>query len=237
MRLTDKTKIDIGLVPQALNNTNATGAYYKLSGYGLVLVLLVVGAMAATKTAIVELLQAKSATGTDAKGIPTTAGQLAKATITANTEVVAGTIDLASVANTDVITINGVSFTKAAATDTTKQEFADAAGLVACINHATYGVPGVTASAASAVVTVTATNPGDTLVTLDKTENAGTVTLATTKAIAYVEVNTDGLDHNNGFIYVAAKVTTTANTVASIATIRGDAEVTPTQVVSASAHY
>lgn len=236
-RIYEDTKLDIGLVPQALNNTNATGRYHSTENARRVLAHLEVGAMAATTTAIVELLQALDAAGTSAKGIPTTAGQLATATITANTLVTEATIELASVANTDVVTINSVSFTKAATTAVSSREFADAAGLVSCIANVTYGVSGVTGVANGTVVTVNATDPGATVITLSKTENAGTITLATTKAQAYVEIESALLDVENGFTFVAPKVTTTANTVVSVSLLRGDPRITVTQKVGASAAY
>jgi len=78
----------------------------------------------------------------------------------------APTITLASVQANDTVIINGLTFT--AHTDTTtvaNREFSIAGGtdtldadeLVICINDATYGVPGLTAAAPAAVVTLTAT--------------------------------------------------------------------------------
>jgi hypothetical protein len=134
-----------------------------------------------------------------------------------------------------VVTVNDIDFTKAAATDPTAREFADAAGLVTCINHDTYGVPGVKASAAGAVVTVWSEEPGEVVITLEKTEVAGTITLATTKAQAFVEIDTRQLDKANGFTYVAVKVTTTANSNVAAVLLRGNARYTPEQKVGASA--
>ncbi len=229
-KLYEGAKMDIGLVSQALNNTNATGPYYDMRPFRKALALLNGGAMAATKTTKIELLQAKDAEATDAKAITS-----ASATVTANTLVTEATVELASVANTDVVTINGIDFTKAAATDATAREFADAAGLVTCVNHATYGAPGVTASANGTLVTLVSTNPGATVITTDKTENAGTITLATTKAQAYVELDGHALDHENGFTHIACKVTTTANSVVSAMLLRGDPREGVTQKVGASA--
>jgi len=78
------------------------------------------------------------------------------------------TVTLATVLADETITINGLTFT--AHVDTTtpaNREFdisgddtADAGELVTCINDPTYGVPGVTASNAGAVITLVAANPG-----------------------------------------------------------------------------
>ena len=89
-RIYESEKLDIALVPQAVNDTNITGKYHPVKNYGRILALLAGGAMAATKTTKVELLQAVDNGGTDAKGIPTTVGQEAVAEITANALVYRG---------------------------------------------------------------------------------------------------------------------------------------------------
>jgi hypothetical protein len=234
-RIKEEVKLDIGLVSQALNNTNVTGKYHPIEDYRQILAVLNGGAMAATKTSKIELLQAKDKDGTDSKGIPSDGDQQAAAEITANEKITEGTVDLTTVANTDVVTVNGIDFTKAAATSEENREFADAAGLVSCINHASYGVPGVSASYAGNVVTVFSTEPGEVVITLEKTEVVGTITLATTKAQAFVEINTGKIDKKNGFDHVAAKVTTTADTVVAVVLVRGNARFTPEQKIGASA--
>jgi hypothetical protein len=225
----EAVKFDSGLQAQSLNG-NVTGHYFSLQEYGRVLACLIVGAMAATKTAKIELLQAKDADGTDAKGIPTTAEQAATATITANTKVKKATADITSIANTDVITVNGVAFTKAAAEDTDANEFDNGASLASQINT---DVDGVTASFDTNTLTVVA-DDGYT-VTIAKTENAGTITLATTEALAYVEITEGQLDLDNNFSHVAAKVTTDAAMVISAAVLRGHPRRTPAQNAAAKA--
>lgn len=232
-RLSDTIKVDIGVAPQALNNSNVTGKYYKMSMWRRVLAKLSVGSMAAGTTAAVELLQATSAGGANAKGIPDDAGQAAKAEITANTKVTEMTVTVGTPADGDTITINDVTFTKAAATDATKREFADAAGLETCINDPDNGVPGVTASNNAGIVTLTASEAGETTITASKTGAA--LTLATTKAQAFVELDVSKLDINNGFEYVAARVATTANTVVGVELIRDSGRFSPEQQVGASA--
>lgn len=236
MIISKRHKIDIGLVSQALNNTNATGRYYHHTMWRRALAQLIGAAMAATKTTKIELLQATDASGTGAKAI---AG--AEATITANTSVTAATLTLATVLATHAVTINGVTFTGHADTTTAAtREFAingddtaDAAALAGLINDATYGVTGVTATAALGVITLTATDPGETAITIANA--AATITAATTQAIAYVELDVAQLDVDAGFDYVAVKVTTTANTVVSVGLLRGEGRYGPEQVVGASA--
>ncbi len=240
-RIHEDVKIDVGLVSQALDNTNATGKYHSLKDYRSALAILSGGAMAATKTTKIELLQAKDAAGTEAKGIPTTADQEATAEITANALVTELTVTLASVLADETITINGLVFTAhATVTTPANREFsisgddtADAAELVTCINDATYGVPGVTASNAGAVITLVSTDPGETVITAASTD--ATFTIATTKAQAFVEVLSTLLDKINGFTHIAVKVTTTATSNVAVVLARGNARFTPDQKVGASA--
>lgn len=236
MQISKRHKVDVGLISQSLNNTNATGRFYPMGMWRRALAVLLGGAMAATKTTKVELVQATDAAGTGVKAV---AG--AEATITANTNVTAATLTLATVLADQTVTINGVVFTAHADTTTAaNREFsiagddtADAAALAGLINNAAYGVPGVTATAAAAVITLTATDPGETLITA--TASAATVTVATTQAVAYVEMDTAALDVDNGFEYVAVKVTTTANTVVGVNLLRGEGRYSPDQKVGASA--
>jgi len=239
-RISAEVKFDIGLVSQALNNSNATGRYYRMDKWRRAVAKLNVAAMEATKTAKVEFLQATDGAGTGAKGIPSTAGQLAMAEITANTKVTEATLTLATVLVGDAVTINGLTFTAAAVADLPNRVFAqggddtaDAASLVLAINHATAGVPGITATSNLGVVTLKSTEPGETLITI--TDAAATITPATTQAQAFVELDAAQLDTANGFEYIAAKVTTTANTVVNVDLIRDLGRFSPDQKVGASA--
>jgi len=241
-KLAKRVKIDIGLKAQALNNTNATGSYYHMDMDRKALFVLNGGAMADTKTTALEVLQATDAAGTGAKGVPTTAAQAAIATIAANAGVTEATLTLATVLAGEAVTINGLTFT-AHANTTTKasrqfkidgDDTADAVALVGCINDATYGVPGITATSALGVVTLKSTVPGETLITITDPA-ANTITAATLQAQAYVEVDVGSLDLANGFEYIAAKVTTTANSVVAVELIRGDSRFEPVQKMGASA--
>jgi hypothetical protein len=244
-RISEKVKIDVGIQAQSLNGA-ATGRYYDMKEYGKALAILTAGAIAATKTAKIELLQAKDVDGTDSKGIPTTAGQLATATITANALVTKATITLATFLAGGTITINGLVFTAHADTTTyANREFsisgndtADAAELVKCINVATagaYGVPGIKATSDAGVVTLVSEKPGEVVITISSNPDDGTCTKATVEAQAYVEVDTRQFDKNNDFNHVAAKVTTDAAIVVGAVLLRGDARDTPEQKVGASA--
>jgi hypothetical protein len=228
--INEALKIDIGVVSQTINNSNATSRYYDMSRYRRALAILNVGAMVASKTAKIEFYQAQDAAGTGAKLMTATAAE-----ITANTNVAVATVDLTSAAATDVVTINGVAFTMAAATTAASRTFSSAAALASDVNDATYGVAGITASATTSVVTLIATDPGEKAITVAGTNGSGTVTVATTQAVAFSEVNVSSMDLANGFTHLAVKATSTATGGVSVDFIRGDARISPTQFVGASA--
>jgi hypothetical protein len=214
-----------------------------MRNYGRALAVLTAGAIAAGQTAKIELLQATDDAGTDSKGIPTTAEQAATATITANTKVSKATITLSTFLAGGEITINGLTFTAHADTTTVaNREFAidgndtaDAGELVSCINDATYGVPGVTASNAAGVVTLVSDNPGETVITIASDPDDGTCTKATVEALAYVEVTEGQLDLDDGFSHVAVKITTDSAQVVGALLLRGHPRHGVVQKVAASA--
>ena len=124
------------------------------------------------------------------------------------------TIALATFLAASTIIINGLTFTAHASTTTVaNREFsisgtdtADGDALVTCINDATYGVPGVTATNNAGTLTLVSTDPGATPITAS---SAGAATIATTQAEAYVEVN--GLALSATYTHVACKITSTGN--------------------------
>jgi hypothetical protein len=227
-RLYDKIKIDAAIAPVSLASTSATSLYYRANEFRKLGFIISAAAIAATKTVVAQVVQATDSAGTSSKNVTS-----ATATITANSKVKRATLTLSGAAATNTCVINGLTFTGAAATSYSDREFIasgtdtqDAAALVLCVNHATYGVPGVTASNASGVVTLTATEPGDISISVTGGTN---ITAATLDACAYIEINAEDLDKNNGFKYAAITVTTDATIVAGVNLIRGDARYSPIQ--------
>ncbi|NSW92313.1 MAG: hypothetical protein HPY74_16875 [Firmicutes bacterium] len=235
MKLMSETqKIDIALTSQNLNGAG-TGPYYKMDKYGKALFIAEVGAMAAGATSAMQVMQAQDAAGTGAKIITNNA-----ATITANAHVAEATLTVAAVQVGDQVTINGLTFTGAAAADLLNRVFladgvdnnATAASLAEAINHATAGVPGITASANAAVVTLTVTEPGETDITI--TDAAATITPATLRAIGYVECDASFLDIINGYTHVAFRVTNSAAIQTGAILLRGQSRFNPVQKVAAA---
>ena len=233
-KLYEGMKVDIGLAPVSLNG-NSTGKYYDLADYRKGIAVLQVGAMAATFTAKIEVYQATNAAAGSAKLLTG-----ATATITANTNVTSLTLALATVLNTHTVIINGLTFT--AHTDTTtvaSRQFSiagtdsqDGDELCTCINDATYGVPGITATNNAGTITLISTVPGATIITASQGVGA-TVTFATLSAQGYVEF--DALTLESTFTHVACKVTTTSAQVVSAILLRGGQRVGISQKVGASA--
>ena len=232
-KLNNFLKIDPALT--AASHGTVTGAFYKMSQFRRALFVLIVGALNEGKTSSLQIVQDTGADGSTAKNIDN-----ATCTIEANTKVNSLTITAAAV-EVASITVNGIKFTGAAAQDASKREFeadkldnsATATSIAACINDADNGVPGVTASANAAVVTLTVDEPGKTVITATSS-HATRLAVATISAIAFVEVEATHLDEANGFTYVAAKLTNSAAANSSVTLLRGDARYTPDQVVAAS---
>ena len=137
-----------------------------------------------------------------------------------------------------MITINGLTFTGAAATDATKREFiasgndaADCTALISCINDATYGVPGVTAAdGAGNSIDLTVDEPGETTITIS--DESAVFTPIATALEAIVEVDASNLDIAGGFDHIGCLVTTSAAITCSTTAIF-DPRYSPGQQVAA----
>ena len=232
-RLSEDVKIDVGLEAQSLNGT-ATGEYFNMGNYRRGLFVLQGADLGEGETVKIEVLQATDADGSDSKALKDINDNAVEATITAQTDVTEVQIDLSSSANTDTVTVNGVTYTQAASTSIADKEFTNDDGLAQCINDESVGVEGIEASASSDVVTVKAEDPGDKLLTVSATENSGTVGLSTVSAIAYVDIQTSLIDNENNFSHLAAKITTGAAQNVSVDYIRYGSRYMPNQKVAAS---
>jgi hypothetical protein len=235
MRLSERLKVDIGLTSANLNGAG-TGAYFPMSKYRRALFIVEIGAMAAAATAALQAMQATDAAGTGAKVITNNA-----ATITANARVAAALLTSAAVhVAGETYTINGLVFTAAAADVPTARTYAigadqtaSTAALAAKINHPTLGVPGVLASAALGVLTLTAIEPGEVAISIAASAGATGVP-STARAVGYVEVEDTFLDLAGGFTHVAIRVTNSAAMLTGAVLVRGEGRYSPTQHVAAA---
>lgn len=234
-RLSEAVKIDNALTPASLNSAG-TGSYFPMGEYRKALFAVVIGAMAAGVTSVLQVMQATNAAAGSAKVVTNNA-----ATITANTNVASAIFTAASTAAADTCVVNGITFTAIANGATPSgNQFAVGTGgtadadtataLAAAINAA--GISGITASAASAVVTIVASEPGEASVSV--TGTAVRLVAATVRAVAYVECDAAFLDNANGFNHVALRVTNSAAALTGAVLIRGNSRYTPVQYVAAS---
>lgn len=228
-RITDRVTSDVALAPASLAGTNITGRYFPVAGFRTFRAVAIGGAVAgivAGKVFKVELLQATSAAGGSAKACTGTPSAQAEAGV----DDARDTLTLATVLATEAVTINGLTFT-AHATVTTKSsrqfsisgaDTADAVELAACINDPQYGVPGVLATSAGAVITLTPSGPDPKGITVTNPA-AGTITVLTTEMSVIAEVTHKGFEATFG--WVAAKVTNDATFIVGAVLERGNARV------------
>ena len=234
--LSEILKIDTAITSQALAAIG-TSPYYNMKKCRKALFVAEVGAMAAGVTSVLAAWEARDAAATGAQAIAAIT-----ATITANTKVAEATLTLLNVVVADIVVINGLTYTAAAVADIPNRVFdqsgtdtQDAASLVLCINHATGGVPGVTATNAAGVVTLLATEPGEMDITV--TLPAATITVATVRAVGYLEIDANQMTKATALVaaytHIAIAITPSVATQTGAVLIRDNARYTPTQYVGA----
>jgi len=236
--LSERLKVDTELVSQSLNGAS-TAIYYNMKKYRKALFVWEIGAMAAAATSIAAAWEAQDDAGTLAQALAAITD-----TITANLGVSEATLTLVTVLVADIVVINGLTYTAAAVADVPNRIFsqagadaADAASLVLCINHATGGVPGVTAvDSGGGVVTLVATELGEMNITI--TLPAATITPATIRAIGYLEVDhtmmTKAVGAVAAFTHIGFIVTNSGAMQTGGVVLRGNNRYTPTQYVAAA---
>jgi len=224
-RLHESTHVSYPLTGAVINNSNETGRYTRPQKYRELCFVAYCSGLAADKTFKLELLEATDADGTGAQLITGASAQA-----TSGTKAIKSTVALASAENTDVVTVNGVAFTMAAEDDTAAAEFEDADGLVDCIEASSIADE-VDASASGTTVTLVAKDGYS--ITLAKTEEEGTITLADSETMVYVSLLPS--ERSDGYDYVAPKLTSTGNSVCSCLLLQGKPTGHVTQSAAASA--
>jgi len=231
----EKVKIANAMVPVSVNGASTTHKFFSMAGFYRVAfhVIGVAASIADAVTMTLQTMQATDSAGTGAKVITNNA-----ATATVPVKVIAANVTLLNAVVGSVITINGLTFTGAAATTVASREFkadgadgADVTALVACINDATYGVPGVTAAdGAGDSIDLTVDEPGETTITIS--DESAVFTPIATALEAIVEVDASNLDIAGGFDHIGCLVTTSAAITCSTTAIF-DPRYSPGQQVAA----
>ncbi len=221
----ENLQIDIGLEPQSLASTNATGPYYDMAEYRECLAVTNIGNITAGGTVACQIRQAATSTGGSAADLTSRV-----ATVAANVKVKAQTVTCTTGTTGDIIawTIDGTTYTYTAADggsstggefSTTGSTTVTATNILACIDDSVLGFDTDKAFATSdaAIVTVQAKDG----YYLDSIAETGDfTTIATTKANSYVWFG--GEELTTGLPFIATKVTTASNTgICSTVLIRG----------------
>ena len=236
--LSERLKVDTQLVSQALNGAS-TPIYYNMKKYRKALLVVEIGAMAAAATCAMAAWEARDDAATGAQALAAIT-----ATMTANTGVAEATLTLVTVLVGDTVTVNGLVYTAAAAADLPNRVFdqsgadaADAASLVLALNHVTAGVPGVLAvDAGGGVINLVATELGEMNITA--TSVGGTITIATIRAVGYLEVDHTMLTKATALVaaytHIGFVITNSAGMQTGAVVLRGNNRYTPTQYVAAA---
>lgn len=218
--IAESTKFDTALQAQT-GQTSLTGEWFNMTKYAKALFLLTIQGQLTAASLDFKVYEATDETGTSESQLGATiamAQGIKLGSVQITVDVGNSTVD-----DTLIITpytfVNGVltagtalTFT-AKASETLASRYFDQSGtateeatsIAACINDVTYGVPGVLAAAAAAVVTLTMTEPGDGLFTI--TESAPTkLVLIDLVQQAYFEVAVQDLDRDSDFTHIGARV-------------------------------
>lgn len=219
--LLEKSRYILALPYQALavGPGGVVGRYIPVANCSKLVALVSVDTMAMGEEAAITAVEATDGVGGGAADIAT-----CTCIVSANEKVDTLSITMNSPAVDDTVTINGLVFTAKAAEDLTAREFdqsglvgAQATSLAACINSAAFGVPGITADAVAAVVTLTVDDPTaggfDTITVL--CSDATKAIPATLNAQALLEIDTTALSAGNTHVAIraAGPVTVNANAV------------------------
>ena len=246
-KLTERVKSDIGLIPQTLNNANATGDYYDMRGWLKAEAVCSDGASVVNKVTKLEFLQATDDAGTGAKVVKQSNSSTGTESSASNTAAAAklsnvtkATLTLSSAANGETVTItdtDGTDYVFTAHTNTTtaaSRQFKidgtdaqDATALYGLLIHATYGVPGLAfADDSSGGITITVKDGGE-----------GTFSVATSAVTHLVpaiveqllisEIDVGDLDLSGGFYWIAVKVTKAGNGIVGVTLLRQKADYPP----------
>lgn len=233
--LSEELKVDMAFIPTAALNGANIGQYFPIQNWRKALFIVQLGAMAAAATSTIAVSQATNQAGGGAKAVTGLTD-----TITANVGAEVVTLALNAVQVADAVVINGLTYTAAAAADLPNRVFdqsgndaADAASLVAAINHATAGVPGITATdLGGGVVSLAPTIHGEATVTIGAI--SATITPATIRATGYVELDASMLDTANGFDHIAVSITNSAGMPTAAVLVRGNGRYSAVQHVAAA---
>ena len=239
-RIVDEIKVDPGLVAQSIASTNVTGRYFPMAMWRKVKASVQFAAMVAAGTIKIEFLQAKDRAGASAKAIGSLSaittllvgGQVMKVVLA--TFLATGTITCTlykngAVFGTYVFTAHATVTTLASRQfSISGSDTADGDELCKCLNDVTYGLPGCFAVNAAGTVSIYAVDDY-TVIGLASSPDDATVVKSTVEGELIIEADKSAFDVQNGFTWVAVKVTTASATVLASATLARFGRFNPVQ--------
>ena len=218
--IAESDKVDTALQAQT-GQTSLTGEWFKMTEYAKALFLITVQGQLTGASLDFKVYEATNAEGDDeqqlgatiamAQGIKLGSCQI---TVDAGNSTVDETLVITPYTFVNGVLTAGTALTfTAKASETLSSRYFDQSGtpteeatsLAACINDETYGVPGVLATAAAAVVTLTMTEPGDGVFTITESAPAELVVIDLVQQ-AYFEVAVQDMDRDDDFTHIGARV-------------------------------
>jgi len=203
-RIEEIVKHSVALASQSLATTNKTGDYILAGRRNLYTI--VTGGCADAVTIVAQVYQGTSVVPAASKVVTSAA-----CTITATTNVQKMNLLVDTVTNGKIATINGISYTKAAAYSYANKEFVTAADVVLLIN----GYQGDTlyAVADGTSVLISGRNPGFTKISYTGDTEGAKLVPTVLYALSYISLDSGALDLVGGYKYIALKVTTVGTCV------------------------
>jgi len=216
--IAESTKFDTALQAQT-GQTSLTGEWFSMEKYAKALFLLTVQGQLTGASLDFKVYEATDATGSDESQLGATISmaqgiKINSCQIVMNSPDVDDTIKILPYTFVNGVMTAGTELTfTAKASETLSSRYFDQSGttteqatsLAACINDATYGVPGVLATASSDTVTLTMTEPGEGVFTITESDTAKTVVTDLVQQ-AYFEVAVQDMDRDNDFTHIGARV-------------------------------
>jgi len=214
----EATKVDCAVYPQ-VGATSITGEWFNMTKYAKALFIAQVWGQHNADSLTFSVYEATDATGSDESILG------AAITMAQGINLTMCTITFASIDVDDTIIITpstfdgqgalsagtALTFTAKASETLTSRYFnqastdaATATSFAACVNDATYGIPGVLASATDAVVTLTMDEPGDGTFTIVESDTAKSAVEDYIQQ-AHFEVAVQDMNRDSDFTHIGAR--------------------------------
>ena len=218
--IAEGTKVDMAIAPQT-GSTSYNGQYFRMDKYAKGMFVAHAAGVLTGTDMVLKVYEATDAAGTSAQQLG------ADVTITQGTKITSCTVAFSSIDVDDTIIITPYTFdgqgllsagtaltftAKAGETlasryfDQATSDTATGTSFAACVNNATYGIPGVLATDGGAgTVTLTMDEPGDGVFTIVESDTTKSLVTDTGQQ-AHFEVAVQDLDRDDDFTHIQARL-------------------------------